>query len=190
MAYTASNYAADKQVAFNPYGQYRAATAYKSPTVPTSTNTYGGVKPEATVGRTDQETQRLYNQARLNMTGATKGAAQTLTDKMGGVGFVPGQSGVADTALGNVYSEGLNTLGSTMAGIASNEQQNRFANQLELDKLNQSRYEFGKSYGANREDATMNSLLSYMNLMQNSQASQYSPYWSALGSATTYNPGA
>lgn len=147
-----------------------APTPYKGETV--GLNSVVGLSPE--------ERQRIYNQARANFMGTANAAGQSVVNTLGGRGFVPGESGVADNAVGRVWSDALKGYGETIGGIATEEAKSRFGQGLELDKLRVGQNQWAQEFGAGRMDRSTDELLAYMNLMQGSQSAMYAPYWQAM----------
>lgn len=135
------------------------------------------------VGLSPEERQRIYNQARGNFLGTTGAAANSMINSLGGRGFVPGESGLADSAVGRVWSEGLKGYGDAMTGIATSEMKDRFNQGFALDQLRSQQGQWAQEFGAGRMDKSTEELLAYMNLMQGSQAAQYAPYWNSLSGA-------
>lgn len=90
----------------------------------------------ADVGLSDQERRGIYNLARRQTQGATNAAAGEMEQKLSGKGFRAGESGIADTALGQIYSKGAEQLGSFGQQIASQEAKDRFAQNMELNNAN------------------------------------------------------
>jgi hypothetical protein len=130
-----------------------------------------------------EERQRIYNQARANFMGTTRAASQGLGNTLGGRGFVGGESGVADSAQGQLWGEGLRKYGDVMSTIATDEVKNRFQQGLDLDRLNIQQNMWSQEFGAGRMDRSTDDLLRYAELQQLSQRDQYAPYWNAVGQA-------
>lgn len=135
------------------------------------------------VGLSPEERQRIYNQARGNFLGTSGAAASSMANQLGGRGFVPGESGIADSAIGKVWSEGLKGYGDAMTGIATSEMKDRFNQGFALDQLKSQQGQWAQEFGAGRMDKSTEELLAYLNLMQGSQATQYAPYWNSLSGA-------
>jgi hypothetical protein len=104
-----------------------------------------------------------------------------MANQLGARGFVPGESGKADSAIGNVWAQGLKGYGDVMGGIATSEAKDRFNQGFALDQLNSQKKQWAQEFGAGREDAASQDMMNWMQLMQNSQIGQYTPYWNALG---------
>jgi len=90
----------------------------------------------ADVGLSDQERQGIYNLARGQTQSATNAAAGEMEQKLSGQGFRPGESGIADSALGKIYSQGAQSLGDFGQQIASKEASDRFAQNMDLNNAN------------------------------------------------------
>ncbi len=91
------------------------------------------------IGLTEDERQGIYNLGRRQMQGAYNTAAETMREKMGGRGFRAGDSGVADTAVGQIISQGAERLGAYGQEIAVGEAKNRFQQKATIAQLNQQR---------------------------------------------------
>ena len=135
------------------------------------------------VGLSPEERQRIYNQARGNFLGTTGAAANSMVNQLGGRGFVPGESGMADTAVGNVWAQGLKGYGDTMSGIATSEMKDRFNQGFAIDQLKSQQGQWAQEFGASRMDKSTEELMQYLNLAQSSQLGQYAPYWGAQAGA-------
>jgi hypothetical protein len=59
-----------------------------------------------------------------------------MEQKLGGQGFIPGESGIADSALGKIYSGGAEQLGAFGQQMASKEAADRFAQNMDLNNAN------------------------------------------------------
>jgi len=115
--------------------------------------------------------------------GTTGAAVGSMVNQLGGKGFVPGESGVADSAVGKLWAEGLKGYGEANASIAAEEAKNRFTQGFNLDQLRAQQNQWAQEFGANRMDRSVDEYLAYLNLMQGSQLGQYSPYWNAEAGA-------
>jgi hypothetical protein len=87
-------------------------------------------------GLSDQERQGIYNQGRNQIQGAGNTTMEQMRTQLGNSGWVPGRSGIADSALGNIAMNTQNQLGTYAGNIATTEAQNRFANNMSLQGLN------------------------------------------------------
>ena len=97
----------------------------------------------ADIGLSDEERQGIYNLARRQSQGATNAAASELEQKLGTKGFRAGESGIADTALGQLYSKGAESLGQFGQKAALSEAENRFGQNMELSNANLNRLTAG-----------------------------------------------
>jgi len=75
-----------------------------------------GISPQDT-------SQQQYNIARQRMSGQLQAGTAGLRDIMGGQGLMPGESGRADTALGQMYGQGMKGLQQTAGDIAVQQSQ-------------------------------------------------------------------
>jgi hypothetical protein len=107
-------------------------------------------------------------------------SGQGLIGQMGGRGLVAGESGIADSALGQMWQGGLQKYGDVIGGIATQEAKDRFGQGLALDQFNSQQNQWSQEFGAQREDAASQDLLNWLSMMQGSQAAQYAPYWDAI----------
>jgi len=104
---------------------------------------------EADVGLTDRERQGIYNLARQQKSGAYNAAADEMTGALAGQqGFRVGESGIADTALGQLRSKQAQEMGTFGQEIATEEAKNRFAQEAKLAELQQARLGQGGSLAA------------------------------------------
>ena len=74
-----------------------------------------------TLGLSGAERQNIMNLARRQQSGQTKAATDQMMTAMGGRGFQAGSSGIADTAIGKIQSEGAERLGALSSEMAANE---------------------------------------------------------------------
>ena len=92
-------------------------------------------RPNIQVGLTDQERSAIYGLGRQQIQGATRTSAEQLRTAMGGQGFRAGESGIADTALANIYRGGAEQLAQYSGNLAAQEAQNRFSQRLGIEQL-------------------------------------------------------
>jgi len=165
-----------------PTSNYQPAWTSTLPQATPATQPYLGktYTPQAQVGLSPEENQRIYNQARINFTGAMRQGTEEMSGLMGNRGFVPGQSGIADAAIGKVYAGGLRDLGGVMQGIATDEAKNRFSQAYQLDQMNDVNNRWAQEFGANREDAASNDLMRLLEFYQGNQRDVYAPYWNSM----------
>lgn len=100
----------------------------------------------ADIGLSNRERQGIYNLSREQIQGSTRAAAEGAKEIMGGRGFIPGKSGIADTAIGQILSRGQQQLGGTARDIALQEARNRFNQNMAVQGLNLQRA--GVGFGA------------------------------------------
>ncbi len=96
--------------------------------------------PETTkLGLTDQELQAMINQMRGNILGTSQGLINMVAQQMGGRGFRPGESGLADAALSNIAQQAQQQLAGGIQNIMLDEARRRFEQDLALRNLNLNR---------------------------------------------------
>lgn len=95
------------------------------------------------IGRSAQELQRIYNLQRAQTQGATNAAAEELATQMRGLGFDPGESGIGDTAVGQILSKGQESLAQNALATSLDEVNRRFTENATLAQLNQQRLASG-----------------------------------------------
>jgi hypothetical protein len=93
----------------------------------------------AEIGLSGDERQGIYNLARGQTQGATKTAMEQARSAMGGRGFRGGESGIADSALGQIAQQGQSSLNRFSQDIAHREAANRFSQNMALNQANLSR---------------------------------------------------
>ena len=74
-----------------------------------------------TLGLSEGERQNIYNLSKRHQAGETRAATDQMVSAMGGRGFKAGESGIADTAIGKIQSEGAERLGRLSSELAANE---------------------------------------------------------------------
>lgn len=90
-----------------------------------------------TIGLSDRERQAIYNQSRSNIQSATKAMMGELGGQMAATrGLRAGESGVADSAMGQLARQGAEQLGQFGSQIAIDEANNRFNQGMQLENLN------------------------------------------------------
>ena len=77
-------------------------------------------------GLSDIERKRIYGLGRRQATGAQQASMERMREMMGGKGFRIGESGIADTAMGTMATQGAEQLGSMAQEQALSERQRRF----------------------------------------------------------------
>jgi hypothetical protein len=162
----------------------------------------------AEIGLSPAELQDVYNSARLQTQGSTNAAAEEMIAAMGGRGFAPGESGIADSAVGKILGEGANRLGQFSMNQAINERNKRFEENMALNSANLQRMGIGSDLASKmaataasraasagslalgheqldyqKESQTMNDLMQYMGMMQGSQQNAWAPYWQTKSNA-------
>lgn len=160
----------------------------------------------ADIGLSEPERQGIYNLARRQIQSGTNASAAELEGKMGGKGFRAGESGIADTAIGNIYSQGAERLGQVGLQTSIEEAKNRFAQNLALSQLNQNRLLGGGDLSAklkanqiaggglrlgrdqfawNKEEQTVQDIMESMKMKLGQQNQAYAPYLDYTGRAAT-----
>lgn len=77
-------------------------------------------------GLSEIERKRIYGLGRRQATGAQQASMERMREMMGGKGFRMGESGIADTAMGQMMSTGAEQLGGMAQEQALSERQRRF----------------------------------------------------------------
>ena len=75
------------------------------------------------IGMTGAESAAKYGLARRQIQGGTKAAMEQAKSAMGGRGFRAGESGIADTAMASIASQGAERLGASATEMALAETQ-------------------------------------------------------------------
>lgn len=91
------------------------------------------------IGLSDQERQAILNQQRANIMGTTKALQDQAGDAMAGRGYHAGDSGIADTAIGQIGRQGIEQYGQAASNLAIDEAKNRFGQGLALNQMNTER---------------------------------------------------
>lgn len=152
---------------------------------PTIAGPYVAPVPQgtATAGMAEADWRNMTNLARRSAQSSWGAGAESLKRDLGGSGFRAGESGIADSALGQYYGQQAESLGQTTSGMAVEEAKNKFMQNLNIDNMNFEKSKWGQEFGASREDQAMADMLRYMELMQGNQAAPYASYWNATGNA-------
>jgi hypothetical protein len=180
----------------------------------TNKNTWLG-QLEKPITASSKEQQQMFNLARRQGQGATNALASEMENKMSGRGFRGGESGIADTAIGDIYSRGAEALGAAAEqGGVDLEKQARELNlsralgggglQAQFDQMAQQNEQFGQNLGWEKnkfgqtldfsktqqdwqqQQDLMNMMFGLNQYMGNEQQQVWSPYYNAIGSADTY----
>ena len=122
--------------------------------------TFTGGAPQP--GTTDYQ-QAMYNLARGQIQGQTRTEAEQMKGLMGGRGFRAGESGIADTAIGNILRGGSERLGAQSRGMGLAGMQMKYG----------------------QEQDQMNMMMRLLSGQQASQQGQWQPYWSGMTQAYT-----
>lgn len=77
-------------------------------------------------GISEIERKRIYGLGRRQAAGAQRASMERMREMMGGKGFRMGESGIADTAMGEMASRGAEQLGGMAQEQALSERQRRF----------------------------------------------------------------
>ncbi|MCK7532340.1 MAG: hypothetical protein MZV63_15570 [Marinilabiliales bacterium] len=102
---------------------------------------------------------------------------------MGGAGFRAGESGIADSALGQYYANAAEKQGQSATQMAVEEAKNKFMQNMSMDEMAFNKSKWGQEFGASREDRSMDDMMRYMELMQQNQYAPYAAYWGGMNSA-------
>lgn len=149
---------------------------------PAATAPYVAPTP-ATTAAPGEYWQNAINLSRRANQGGWAAGAESLKRDLGGAGFRAGESGIADSALGQFYSQGAEKMGQNATQLAVEKAKTDFMNNFDLDQLNFAKSKWGQEFGASREDQAMQDMLAYMAIMQQNQAAPYAAYWGGLNSA-------
>lgn len=151
--------------------------------------------PALDIGLTGTETQSLLNQNRLNIQGQNNQAIEQAREQLGRAGLQPGESGIADSALGQIIRSGQSNLAASQTDIVNQAIANRFAqeqaaqttyqNQLgTMASLMNALYpsaQFAQTFPYQQQQDA----LAQLQGLSSSTANQSNTDWSALLSALT-----
>lgn len=137
----------------------------------------------STTANPEQYWKDAANLARRTSQGGWSAGLDTLKRELGGAGWKVGESGVADSSIGNYLASQSEGLGKSATELAVNAAKEKFSQNLSLDQFNEAKNQWGQEFGANREDQAFNNLMSYMTLAQQNQYAPYAAYWNSLGGA-------
>jgi hypothetical protein len=172
------------------------------------------LKEPINAGQSKGDLQRQYNQMRSQIQGGTNAMAEQMKGQLAGRGFRVGESGAADTALGQIFQQGGANLAKAGTDVYLDEARRRMdmanmnmnrllgAGGLEAQDLaskrnagvardisgNQLAWEkekFGQQFPWEQEQFYMNQAGGLMNSMLQSQQDVYAPYWNAIAGATS-----
>jgi len=99
------------------------------------------------------ERENVYGLARRQIQGGTKTAMEQMRTSMGGRGFRAGESGIADTAMGTIASEGAERLGKFASEQAASEAMRRSEEKMGIAGLNVQRATGAGQIGASYAQA-------------------------------------
>ena len=136
-------------------------------------------------GRTTKELQGIYNLGRTQIQGATQAGLGMARGFMGGRGFRGGESGLADTAMGQIIRGGQQNLAGLSAQTSIDEANRRFSEQSTLAQLNLSRLLGGGQMALGGEQSAMDALLGLYGAQTGAQLSRWQPYWAGVTSASS-----
>ena len=138
------------------------------------------------VGYTGTEEQQMFNRMRERIQGGTKLGMEQMKTYMGGKGFHGGESGIADTALGQIAQKGQEELAGASRDVALAGAEKRFQDQMQLANLNLQRILGGAGIALQGEESAANRMMDYLGMMVGSQQAAWQPYWSGItGLAST-----
>lgn len=110
----------------------------------------------AQVGLSDEERQRISNMARRGIQGSTKMAAAEAGQAMGARGVQPGNSGLADNAIGKIWQGGAQQLSDFRSNQAIDETNKRFDQNMQLNNANLGRQQAGGGLAMSYEQMLAN----------------------------------
>jgi len=98
------------------------------------------------IGLTPEQMQGQLNMLKANMLGTTSALQGQTTNQMAASGFVPGESGKADTALGQIAREGQTNYANSATNLLLDEAKRREAIGLQAEDINTQRLLAGSKY--------------------------------------------
>jgi len=181
-----------------------AAPAQPNP-LPTWAQPVAGAIPgllqalELPVGLSDPEMQTQINMGRRSIQGATNTGLEQMREVLGGRGFTPGSSGVADTEMGKIVRGGAQQQSDYNTSLMMNEANARAANKLALGNLNLNRalgagaltsalnepYQFEQTFPYQQQMDALNLLMNYYSQGMAGQQSAWAPYYQGTVNAYT-----
>ncbi len=109
--------------------------------------------------------------------GAYSTAAEGVREKLGAKGIRPGESGIADTAIGRIQKAGAEELTRGYRGLASEEGRREQEFKLGTAGLNLQRQLGGAGLALRGEEGAMQNLFQYYGGQQAAEAREWQPYW-------------
>jgi len=129
------------------------------------------------IGYEDRSQQR-YNIARGQIQSGTRTAMEQAKTYMGGRGFRGGESGIADTALGQIATGGAQRL--SQAGLEIGESEAARRQQTEM--MNLQRMLGGGQLALTGEEGALNRMMEYYRARLGAETAEYTPWWSGMSS--------
>lgn len=120
--------------------------------------------------------QSRYNIARGQIQGGTRTAMEQMKTYMGGRGFRGGESGFADTALGQIATGGAQRL--SQAGLEIGESE--AAQRQEYDRMNLQRMLGGGQLALTGEEGALNRMMDYYRTKLGAETAQFQPWWQGI----------
>jgi len=153
--------------------------------------------PTLDIGLAGKETQSLLNQNRLNIQGQNQTALEQAREQLGRAGLEPGESGAADTALGQIIRSGQSNLAASQTDIINQAIQNRFSQELAAQQAYQGQLgtmanlmnalypsaQFAQTFPYQQQQDALSALQSLYGNTTNAAQSAWSPYLSATTGA-------
>lgn len=102
---------------------------------------------ERPLGLTPEQQQGQMNMLKANILGMTGAQQGAMTNQMAASGFVPGESGRADTALGGIAQAGQRQFSDSATQMLLDEAKRREALDLETERINTERLLGASKYG-------------------------------------------
>jgi hypothetical protein len=135
------------------------------------------------IGLSERERTNMFNIGRGRIQTATNVAMEQMREKLGARGFRAGESGLADTILGKIATEGQRQLSDYGRQIESEEALRRFAERLEAGKFGLLEKESGlreRGFEYGQEMDAIRMLMALFGMGQQQQATGYAPYWQSI----------
>jgi len=154
----------------------------------------------------EAERQNIYNLARRQNQGALNTGVETAKEQLGSRGFRAGESGFADSAIGEMIRKNQETMGQVGVGIGKEEAQRREriaelnlnrllgaggiaaqhsggggAGKAAMAQLDWEKEKWGQEFPWQQEQARMGQLFDLYGMMGTSQNQVYAPYANAMG---------
>ena len=176
-----------------PVGTTGAITGQVTPPTATSTATPTGSGISTDMGQSpyagflsslaqpidyQDRSQQRYNIARGQIQSGTRTAMEQAKTYMGGRGFRGGESGIADTALGQIATGGAERLGRAGLEIGESEAARRH----QYEQLDLQRKLSGGQLALTGEEGALNRMMEYYRSKLMAETAEYQPWWSGMAS--------